>query len=98
MLNLIGCAHTRLTPLSNRDVVILTADDVVSVMRQLGFSDDQILDVGTDVRNILATSGSVQIRVGNKVEAILAVRGHYLHVSSRQQGNFIYNVETGGIR
>ena len=98
MLSLIGCAHTRLTPLSNQDVIALTADDVAYVMRQAGFSDEQILDMGTDVRNILATSGSVQIRIGNKVEVILAVRGNYLHVSSRQRGNFVYNAEVDVIR
>ncbi len=92
--NLAGCAHIRLIPLSNRDVVALTADDVVRVMRRAGFADHQILDMGTDVRNMLATSGSVEIRVGNKVEAILAVRGQYVHVSSRQRGNFIYNMNS----
>jgi len=110
ILNLSGCAlgvrpddkpktDTRITALSNNgDVIALSANDIVSVMQQAGFSDEQILELGTDLRNALASSGAAQIQVGEVVEAIFAVRGNYLHVSSYHRGSFIFNSETGEIR
>ena len=109
MLSLLGCAlgvrhddakviDARVAPLSNRDVIALSADDVVKLMRQAGFSDERILDLGTDLRNALAASGAAQIEVEDRVEAIFAVRDKNLHVSSYRRGNFIFNTETGEIR
>jgi len=82
----------------NKDMIALSADHIVIVMRRAGFSDQQILDLGTDLRNSLATSGAAQIQVSRKVEAIFAVRGRTLHVSSYHRGSFIFNSETGEIR
>ena len=100
MIGLIGCTYVRqsVRPLPNRGVAALDADAIVLVMQRAGFSDQQILDLGTDLRNTLAVQGAAQIRVGKKTEAIFAVHGHYVHVSSCQRGSFIYNVETGEIR
>jgi len=110
VLNLSGCAlgvrnddgpetDTRVIALSNsRDVIALNAEDIVRVMQQAGFSDKQILELGTDLRNALASSGAAQILVGEVVEAIFAVRGNYLHVSGYRRGSFIFNSETGEIR
>ncbi len=109
MLSLLGCAlgvrhddtraiNARVVSLSNQDVIALTADDIVKVMRRAGFSDERILDLGTDLRNALAASGAAQIEVANTVEAIFAVRDKNLHVSSYRRGNFIFNTETGEIR
>ena len=97
-----GCAtnqsHGRVDPLPSQQVVALSADDVVRVMRRAGFSDEQILEFGTDVRNGLASSGAAQVRVGKKVEAIFAVDGNYLHGTSRPRGSFIYDMSTGRFR
>ncbi len=104
ILSLSGCAlgikpeqeqvaDIRVIPLYNPDVLALSADDIVNVMRQTGFSDQQILDLGMDLRNILATSGAAQIRRGEAVEAIFAVRSDYLHISSYRRGSFIFKVE-----
>jgi len=103
-LGAVGCAHQstgiRVVPLSNRDVLALTPDDIVVVMRRAGFSDNQILEYGTDLRNGLAESGAVQIKVGKKVEAVFAVNlnnGDCVYISTRLRGNFIYNVDTGWV-
>ena len=110
ILNLSGCAlgvrqddkpktDARVIALSNNgDVVALSANDIVSVMRKAGFSNEQTLELGTDLRNALASSGAAQIQVGKVVETIFAVRGNYLHVSSYRRGSFIFNSETGEIR
>jgi hypothetical protein len=96
-----GCAQRiecRVAPLGNPDIVGLTADDVVRIMQRAGFTDDQIIEKGTDLRNALASTGAAQIQMGEKVEAILAVDGRLVFVSSRARGSFIYDVETGSTR
>ncbi len=100
LLSLVGCTHLRqaVTPLANRQVAALDADAIVQMMQRAGFSDEQILGLGTDLRNSLAAHGAAQIRVRDKTEAIFAVHAPYIHVSSRQRGTFIYDVEKGEIR
>lgn len=101
-LGIVGCANRgiQVVPLSNRNVLALDADDIIQVMRRAGFSDRQILEYGTDVRNGLAESGAVQIKISNKVEAVFAINrenGDCVYTSTRLRGNFIYNVDTGWV-
>jgi len=94
--NLAGCAknnQARVVLLANRDVAALDADDIVRVMQRAGFSDQQILELGTELRNTFASSGAAKIQVRKKIEAIFAVNGRYLHASSRRRGSFIYDLE-----
>jgi hypothetical protein len=84
----------KVKPVSNRDVAALTSDDIVHIMRRAGFSDDQILELGTEVRNALMTSGAAEIKK-DKVEVIFAVRGEYVFVTTRLRGNFIYDIKKG---
>jgi len=81
-------------------VLALSPEDVVAVMRRAGFSDKQILEYGTDLRNGLAESGAVQIKIGKKIEVVFAVNlndGDCVYISTRLRGNFIYNVDSGWI-
>jgi hypothetical protein len=101
-LGAVGCARNsagiRVIPMSNRNVLALSPDDVIQVMRRAGFSDKQIMEYGTDLRNGLAESGAVQIKIGKKVEAVFAVNlndGDYVYISTRLRGNFIYSIDTG---
>ncbi|MFC1604004.1 hypothetical protein ACFL5F_03160 [Planctomycetota bacterium] len=67
-------------------------------MRRSGFSNNQILEHGTDLRNGLAESGAVQIKIGKKIEVIFAINlndGNNVYISTRLRGNFIYNVDSG---
>jgi len=64
-------------------------------MRRAGFSDEQILELGTQLRNALFLSGAVQIKQGNIVEAIFAINDNKVYVSARLRGNFIYNLQKG---
>lgn len=99
-----GCARSstgiRVIPLSNRSVLALSPDDVVEVMKRAGFSDGQILEHGTDLRNGLAESGAVQIKIGKKVEAVFAINlseSNCVYISTRLRGNFIYDVDSGWV-
>lgn len=96
---MVGCAHTgiRIEPVSNTSMLELSPDDVVAVMRRAGFSDDQILEYGPAIRNNLAQSGAVQVRVGKKVEVIFAIKNESVYIVTRLRGNFIYSPDTGWI-
>jgi len=103
-LGVIGCGSStrrsgiQIIPLSSRSVLELNADDVVRVMRRAGFSDKQIIDYGPDLRDGLAQSGAVQVKIGNKVEAVFAINldhGSCVYITTRLRGSFIYNVQTG---
>ena len=82
----------RVLSLASRDIASLRADDIIVTMRRSGFSDQEILGLGPDVRNTLASSGAAMIRIADKVEAIFAVDGNFLHVSTRRRGSFIYDL------
>ena len=102
-LGVIGCGGSRssgiqVIPLSSRSVLELNADDVVRIMRRAGFSDKQIMEYGPDLRDGLAQSGAVQVKVGNKVEAVFAINldhGPCVYITTRLRGSFIYNVQEG---
>lgn len=94
LLGTVGCTHNQaqVIPISNREVAALSAEDIARVMLRAGFSDKQIVELGTEMRNELARSGAAQINVGDKVEAIFAVDGDFVYVSSRLRGSFIYDL------
>ena len=99
-LGVAGCAQNtgiQVLPMSNQGVLTLTADDVVQVMRAAGFSDEQIWEHGTALRDGLARSGAVQTKVNKTVEAVFAVSGDSVYISTRLRGHFIYNIQTGWV-
>lgn len=98
VLSTAGCAVNRVMPLANRQVAGLGADDIVRLMQAAGFTEEQVLEFGTDLRNHLALSGAAQIKTGNKVEAIYAVHGNYVHISSRRRGSFVYDITSGRMK
>jgi len=91
-----GCAaepNARVILLNNQDVVALDADDIVLLMTRAGLSSEDILDVGTDLRNGLASAGAAQVHAGRKVEAIFVVEGNFVRGASRTRGAFVYDTE-----
>jgi hypothetical protein len=89
-------AGFKIVALSNQNVVALSADDVVQVMRRAGFSDEQILKLATELCNALLYSGAAQVRLRDKVEAVFAVHGDYVFITTRLRGSFIYDVKKRG--
>jgi hypothetical protein len=89
-----GCANTksRVIPVGNPEVAALSAEDIARVMLRAGFTDEQILELGTDLRNELSQSGAAQIYIDGKVEAIFAVSSKCIYVSSRTKGSFVYDL------
>jgi len=100
---MVSCAAYRgfeVVPLryqEKQDVLTLSSDDVVRVMRRAGFSDDQIWEYGTDLYNSLSRVGAAQIKINKRLEAVFAINGDAVYISSRLTGNSIYNVKTGWV-
>ena len=96
-----GCTGNRgfeLFPLNNQqNVLTLSSDDIVRVMRRAGFSDNQILQYGEDLYFALAQYGAAQIKIRKRLEAVFAINGDAVYISTRLRGNFIYNIKTGWV-
>jgi hypothetical protein len=95
-----GCVGNRgfeIFPLNNQNVLTLSSDNIVRVMRRAGFSDNQILQYGEDLHLALAQYGAAQIKIRRKLEAVFAINGDAVYISSRVTGNSIYNVKTGWV-
>lgn len=97
-LGLSGCASIdrsipltkqSVTPITVGEAAAVSAHDLAEAMLRAGFSREQILRDGPAVRNALATSGGAQLRSGNMVEALFAVHGERLYVTSRTRGTFV---------
>jgi len=102
-LGLGGCVGNRgfeIIPLNNQNVLTLSSDDIVRVMRRAGFSDNQILQYGEDLHIALAQYGAAQITINKKLVAVFAINGDDVYISSALFGktqNFIYNTKTGWV-
>ena len=99
-LGIVGCTQSggiQVVPIASQHVLELTANDVVEIMRRAGFTDMQIWEHGTALREGLARSGAVQIRINGRVEALFAIRGSDVYINTLTRGFFIYNVNTGWI-
>lgn len=98
-LSLGGCMRQptgiQILPMGNQDVLELTADDVVQVMRAAGFSDEQIYEHGAAVHDGMARSGAVQVKIDDTYEAVFAAKGDSIYISTRSRGHFLYNINTG---
>ena len=77
---------------SGREVVRLSPDDVVRIMQRVGFSDDQILDLGPDLYNALLLSGGAEVLYGKRTEMIFIVSNRQVQIQSHSRGTFVYDV------
>ena len=84
----------QVVPQSNREVADLSPDDVVRIMRRIGFTDEQILELGTAVHDALFLSGAARVVKGNQTEAIVRVSGAQVYVGSRW-GTLVYDFASG---
>lgn len=84
-----------IVPQSNQEVADLSSDDIVRIMRRVGFPDDLILELGGEMHSALRSSGAARVLDKKTVEAILRINGHYVYITSRSRGTFIYDPATG---
>ena len=96
-----GCEKQKdfhVVPLPNKHVLALSSDDIVQIMSRAGFTQEQIVEIGPQLRSGLLNAGAVQVRVGDYVEAIFAVQGDSVYISTRLRGTFIYNIKRGWVQ
>jgi hypothetical protein len=82
----------RIVARSGREVVRLSPDDVVRIMQRVGFSDDQILELGTDLYNALLLSGAAEVIYGKRTEMLFVVSNRQVQIQSHSRGTFVYDV------
>jgi hypothetical protein len=82
-------------PASGRYVSQLRAIDIVRILRTVGCTNDDIMVVGTDLREALAERGAAQIMVGRRKEATVEVGNMRILITSQTRGAFVYNLQTG---
>ncbi len=82
-------------PRGNNEVADLSADDIVRVLQRTGFSDEHIIELGTDVHRALLLSGAAAIMNGRRIEVTFVVRGQYLFIQSNSRGRFVYSLAKG---
>lgn len=90
-----GCAtkyNVKWVP--NQSGIALTAEDVVIFMDRAGFSEKEILELGSDVRNGLASTGAVRAYIDENTAAIISTDGRLVYVNSRERGSFVYDPES----
>jgi len=90
-------SSVQVIPLSNKEVLAVSDEDITQMFEKAGFSHSDFFEQKhiKEVRDGLAESGAVQIKIENKVEAVFAVnlnQGNRVYVTSRKRGSFIYNV------
>ena len=99
MMLLGGCVKSgiQIVPVPNQNVLTLTTDELITIMRRVGFSDMQIRQYGFDVWDGLKRSGRVEIRVDSVLEVSFAIKGEEVFIASRSRGYFIYNINSGWV-
>jgi hypothetical protein len=75
-------------------VAALSPDDIVRIMQRVGFADEQILELGTELHNALRFSGSAAIVYRKETLAIFAADGDSVRIRSRS-GSFNYQISKG---
>jgi len=78
----------------NLNVAVLRPADVVRIKRRVGFADEQILELGTDLANALRFSGAAEVFYRKDKLAIFVSDGDFLRIRSRV-GAFDYQISTG---
>jgi hypothetical protein len=84
----------RVVPKQHRQVATLSPDDIVRIMERIGFADEQILELGTDLHNALRFSGMAAITYHKETLAIFAADGDYVRIRSRSS-EFNYQISQG---
>ncbi|MBE7559021.1 hypothetical protein HS125_08755 [bacterium] len=93
-----GCRGLEVVAMPNRDAAELSADDVSALMLRAGFSDREILDYGTELRNSLAREGAARLSGDNRTRAIFAVYHPLVYVTVAGGPSFAYDLRSGEFR
>jgi hypothetical protein len=94
LVMLSGCAtddQLTVVPCRNNSVVVLGPEDVVAVMRRAWFTDEQIEQLGLELRDALASHGAARVQAADCTEALFLTEGNFIYVTVRGHGSFFYS-------
>ena len=80
--------------LRNTEALQLTADDIVNIMLEVGFTPEQVMDIGGDLREALMFKGLARIRYNGEWVAQMRVKSERIQIFSTHMGYFEYDVKT----
>ncbi|RBI83661.1 hypothetical protein DRV85_15055 [Rhodosalinus halophilus] len=93
---LAGCGDMNVTrnfsavvPMTGRETVRISAQELVAAMARTGFTRQEILDHGPAIRNALAVQGGAEFRRDGNVAAIFSVMDGSLYVVSQRGGTYV---------
>lgn len=95
LMSLGGCLGSKINivPGNGAEVMTLRPDEVVTIMKRAGYSDNQIYDHGFEVHEALARVGEAIIEVNGKKETRFLIQGDQVYVQTLK-GWYLYNVNT----
>ncbi len=85
-------SDNKILPFKSETPVILKSNELYSIMKRANFTDDEILTLGAEVRNSIATYGGVQIKRAGRVFCIIASYEGAIYVTSADSQGFIMNL------
>ena len=82
----------QIAPRNNRYALTrpLTADDIVTMMLNVGFSEKQTVELGESLRNALMFSGAAEVRRGKDRRGDLRGVRKRLHLHHHPQGRYLH--------
>ena len=98
VFSLTGCIRQRgiqVLPYNNGYTLNLSPNAIVEVMRQAGFTTQQIIEHGEALHNEIAEVGGAKVVIDGNVEATFIANGNDLFITTMTRGLFIYNINTG---
>jgi hypothetical protein len=89
-------ATLRIVAMRNREIAqTLNANDIIRIMQRVGFSDQQVVDLGPDLYSALRLSGAANVYYGKSLEMIMAVNNQQVQIQSSARGTFFYDLTKG---
>lgn len=89
-----SCASHQMSvvPQRNGDSIVLSPAQVIALMRRADFSDEQIENLGAELRDALAFYGAARIKSQDSVEALFITDGCRIYGAVSGRGIFFYDV------
>lgn len=85
--------YSDVTPIPSNATARVSASDIVETMAKAGFTRDEILTYGPQVRNALAMQGGAEIRQSGQVTAVLTILEGSLYVVSQRGGIYVHSLK-----
>ena len=93
-----GDSLLKIEPVTNSEVADLSADDVIKICMKIGFTKQQIVNLGADLKNALLLSGGARVIYRGNVEALIQVRQPDIYIQTATRGQHVYDMARGTFR